>query len=195
MSAIQELPIQVRDALAAAELGPEDLTARKLGTFLGKTSSVLYHHFGSLDGFLFRVSQAGYELLGARVMTALDGGASMGDVAEAFVAFGLEMPGLYRLMFEWEYRWDALREDGMFEGELPGMTLWAALIGYMRGLGSLEPDLDARAFYAGPAWPGVVGAERARERGRVERQRSRRRDRGCAPARVSNGDQTCLKPT
>ena len=35
-----------RDALASGDLGFEDLTARRLGSFLGKTTSVLYHHWG-----------------------------------------------------------------------------------------------------------------------------------------------------
>jgi AcrR family transcriptional regulator len=149
MLPIDPLPTRVRDALASGQLGAADLTARQLGGFLGKTSSVLYHHYGSLDGFLYRVTQSGMDLLNGRVLEALECGEGLADLAEAYVAFGLDVPALYQLMFERRYDWDALRKEGAFETEIPGLVMWASLTSYLKGLGSSDADMDARVLYAG----------------------------------------------
>ena len=70
-------------ALIAGELDPADLSARRIGKLLGKTTSVLYHHFGSLDGFLFAVSQRGYADLRAKLEAVFASNHDLADVAEA----------------------------------------------------------------------------------------------------------------
>jgi AcrR family transcriptional regulator len=149
MSPAEDLPAAVCAALARGKLGTADLTARQLGTFLGKTTSVLYHHWGSLDGFLFAVSQVGFRRLGERLMGGLERGEGLAGIAAEFVAFGLDHPALYDLMLERRYDWQALRAGGAFTREVPGVELWTAMTAYLAGAGSRDPDGDARILYAG----------------------------------------------
>ncbi len=140
---------RVHRALAKGTLRADSLTTRELGAFVGKTTSVLYHHWGSLDGFLHAVSQAGFVDLGRRLQGVLESGGDLADVAESFVAFGLQSPALYSVMLERRYDWAALRKQGAFVGTLPGSALWSALTMLVAAAGSDEPDLDARIFFAG----------------------------------------------
>jgi AcrR family transcriptional regulator len=149
MSGPQELPVAVYDALAEGALGPDDLTARQLGTFLGKTTSVLYHHWGSVDGFLFAVSQVGFRRLGAELGRRLERGARLEDIAAAFVTFGLDHPAVYALMFERRYDWDALRRSGVLDQEMAGLDLWSRVVAFLAGAGAADPDGDARILHAG----------------------------------------------
>lgn len=136
-------------ALSRGRLGLDQLTARGLGSFLGKTTSVVYHHFGSLDGFLFAVSQQGYRALRERLQGVLQDGGRLDDMAEAFVRFGLESPALYSVMFERRYDWAALRKSGAFDKKPLGLELWAELCAFLRASGSSDPDGDARMIMAG----------------------------------------------
>jgi AcrR family transcriptional regulator len=127
-------------ALLSGKLRSGDLTARQLGAFLGKTTGHVYHHWGSLDGLLFSVSQAGFAHL-ARELGGLRGG--LEAVAAAFVDFGLEHPALYELMFERRFDWAALRREGrLTPGALPGLGIWGSLA---TAIGADE----ARLLYAG----------------------------------------------
>jgi AcrR family transcriptional regulator len=149
MATPDDLVTRTCDALAAGEIGVHELTARHLGAHLGKTTSVLYHHWGSLDGFLHAVSQAGFAKLGAELRQELERGADLPDIAEACVGFGLDHPALYHVMFERAYDWDALRASGAFDDELPGMSLLSSVIAFFAGAGSDAPEIDARALHAG----------------------------------------------
>jgi len=136
---------KTRDALAAGELRASDLTARGLGAFLGKTSSVLYRRWGSVEGFLHAVGQDGFRMLGDRLIGASVAG--LPGVAEAYVAFGLDHAELYHLMFERRYDWEALRAAGSLS-ELPGLVLWRTGIDTLREAGSAAPEDDARVLFA-----------------------------------------------
>ncbi len=130
----------ILQALLAGQLGNADLTARQLGAFLGKTTGHVYHHWGSLDGLLFSVSQAGFAHL-ARDLGARQGG--LEAVAVAFVDFGLAHPALYELMFERRFDWAALRAQGRLERTaLPGLGIWGALAA------AIGAD-EARLLFAG----------------------------------------------
>jgi AcrR family transcriptional regulator len=141
-------PARVCDALVAGELSADDLRARPLGEFLGKTTSVLYHHWGSLDGFLYAVSEAGFALLAERVIDTLDSG-DPETLAATYVTFGLDAPDLYAVMFERTYDWDKLRQAGAFDEAQPGMTLWERLSQRLAAMGSPSPQEDARLIFAG----------------------------------------------
>lgn len=138
---------RVKQALQSGELTAEELTARRLGELLGKTTSVLYHHWGSLDGFLHAVGQAGLRDLGARLAVALRSGGLEG-VAVAFVDFGLESPALYSLMFERRYDWSALSASGLLQASA-GLALWTHVVSSFRAAGSPAPERDARVLLAG----------------------------------------------
>lgn len=140
---------QVAQAIQNEELMAEDLSARKLCAFLGKTTGVLYHRFSSLDGFLFTVSQRGMALLGDALAAAYRRRQDLGDVAEAFVEFGLDHPAMYDLMFERRFDWAALREAGLIGPTLPGGQLWEAMSTLLARAGSRDPDTDGRLLWAG----------------------------------------------
>jgi len=135
----------VRDDLAAGRLRADDLTARRIGAHLGKTTSVLYHHWGSLDGFLFAVAQDGYVLLMERLVPVAAGG--LPAVAEAYIDFGLAHPVLYGLMFERPWEWDALRAAGAF-ADMPGLALWGRVVDALAAGGSDDPAGDALLLHA-----------------------------------------------
>ncbi|MBW2461843.1 MAG: WHG domain-containing protein [Deltaproteobacteria bacterium] len=147
-SAIDEAPVQVCDALLDGTLGAPDLTARRLGAHLGKTTSVLYHQWGSLDGFLYAVSRAAMSRLGEHVLGGLANGPELAAIAEAFVTFGIEQPVLYGLMFERRYDWDALRAAGVFDERAGSVDLWQALVAFFEAGGSQQADTDARVLFA-----------------------------------------------
>jgi AcrR family transcriptional regulator len=140
---------RARDALARGELSAAELTARGVGELLGKTTGALYHHWGSLDGFLHQVAQSGFVLLGAELGKAFSERGDLADVAERFVDFGLAHPDLYELMFVRKYDWDALRRAGALGSEIPGTALWTVTIAELRARGSRHADRDARLLYAG----------------------------------------------
>ena len=136
-------------ALIAGELDPADLSARRIGKLLGKTTSVLYHHFGSLDGFLFAVSQRGYADLRAKLEAVFASNHDLADVAEAFVQFGLDHRELYPLMFERRFDWDGLRAAGAFETPTASGEMVAALLCLLEAGGSPNPIADGRLLWAG----------------------------------------------
>jgi len=137
---------QLRDAIARGELSTTDLTARKVAAHVGRSTSLVYHHYGSLDGLLHAVAQEGYALLGERLLGALDGG--LPALARAYVRFGLDYPELYRLMFERRYDWEALRARGAC-ADSPGMGLWNQAIAVLAEAGSRAPEADARVLLGG----------------------------------------------
>lgn len=146
MSDPQDTASRVCRALSRGRLELDRLTARGLSSFLGKTTSVVYHHFGSLDGLLFAVAQRGYAELSDALRSA---GSRLDDLAEAFVTFGLARPALYHLMFERRYDWAALRRAGAFDKPSPGLELFGGLTDLVRRTGSPDPEGDARLLFAG----------------------------------------------
>lgn len=136
-------------ALVSRELADEDLSARRIAAFLGKTTGVVYHHFGSVDRLLFEVSQLGYAALRARLEAVFARSRGLADVAEAFVEFGLEHPELYPLMFERRYDWAALRAAGVFERPTPSGELLAAMVCLLEEAGAKDPLADGRLLFAG----------------------------------------------
>ena len=137
---------QLRDAIAQGELDANDLTARKVAAFLGRSTSVVYHHYGNLDGLLHAVAQEGYGLLGERLLGAIDGG--LPALARTYVRFGLDYPELYRLMFERRYDWAELRARGAC-ADSPGLGLWQQAIATLEAAGSDDAVTDARVLLAG----------------------------------------------
>jgi len=142
-----ELVKRVLRALETGKLTRSDLTARTLAQFLGQTTSVLYHHFGSLEGFLYAVSIEGFVALAERLEAMERAGAGPVKLAEAYLTFGLDNPVLYRLMLADEYDWDALAHAGQ-AGRPAQLRPWHALVAYFERNGSADPDGDARVFQA-----------------------------------------------
>lgn len=131
------------------ELDHADLSARRVCRFLGKTTGALYHHFGSLDRLLFEVSQLAYADLHAHLDAAFAERRDLGDVAVAFVEFGLDNPQLYPLMFERRFDYAALREGGAFEHPIESAAMLDALACVLAEAGCENVDMDGRLLFAG----------------------------------------------
>ncbi|MCC7000037.1 MAG: TetR/AcrR family transcriptional regulator [Deltaproteobacteria bacterium] len=136
---------RVYHALASRKLGRADLTARTLGQFLGQTTSVLYHHFGSLEGFLYAVSIHGFTTLTDRLDAAARAGADPAVLAQAYLGFALDHPVLYQLMMADSYDWDALGRAGQ-AFQPAQLRPWNTLVDFLRRAGSPTPELDAGIF-------------------------------------------------
>ncbi|WNG38532.1 hypothetical protein F0U61_36265 [Archangium violaceum] len=93
MTEQQDAVERVLKALISGELTRDGLTARRISAFLGQSTMGLYHHFGSLDGFLLRpvedtrVLFAG--LHGLAVLT-LSGRTNLGDAERSGEALARE---------------------------------------------------------------------------------------------------------
>ena len=142
-------PDLIYRALIAGRLSAEDLSARKLGSFLGRTTGAVYHRWGSLDGLLFAVSQRGFADLGGRVTAVWSRKRSLAACAVVYVEFGLDHPELYALMFERRFDWTALRAVGAFEQATPGSQLLAGVGCLFEESGSKTALRDTRLLMAG----------------------------------------------
>lgn len=132
----------VLEGLTSGRLTLRDLGARRLATYLGKTTGALYHHFGSLDGFLHAIADAGFVRLGATLTARTDG--TPEGIAEAYLRFAFDHPSLYALMFDRPFDWTALRARCAI-GQAPGVVLWRAFVARLEAEGGSADD--ARAIY------------------------------------------------
>lgn len=136
-------------ALLTGELEEADLSARRLGAFLGRTTGAVYHRWGSLDGLLFAVSQRGFGALGSRMTSIWAATSDLEACAADYVTFGLEHPALYKLMFEHRFDWAGLRSAGAFERETPGSQLLAGIVCLLEQGGSKAALADTRLLMSG----------------------------------------------
>jgi hypothetical protein len=139
----ESLVVRAFDALRRGEIGRADLTARKLTAFLEQSTIVLYHRFGSLDGFLIRIDGAGWRLLLSELQQVK--APALEDVAEAYVDFAFRHRDLYWLMTEHPFDRDALRARGQLRLE---STLLSAFRDLLARHGSREPDADTFVAFA-----------------------------------------------
>ncbi|WP_437758895.1 TetR/AcrR family transcriptional regulator [Sorangium sp. So ce1389] len=137
---------RVFQALCEGRLTRDDLTARKIAAFLGQTTMVLYHHFGSLDGFLIRVDGAGWRRLADLLEARARAGADLRSLAVGYVEFALRHPDLYWLMAERRFDRARLREQGRLRLARP---LWGAFVELLRRYGSTRPAEDTHVLFAG----------------------------------------------
>lgn len=133
-------------ALCEGRLTRDDLTARKIAAFLGQTTMVLYHHFGSLDGFLIRVDGLGWRRLAERLDARARAGADARSLAVGYVEFALRHPDLYWLMAERRFDRARLREQGRLRLARP---LWSSFVELLRHHGSGRPEEDTHVLFAG----------------------------------------------
>ncbi|WP_437579955.1 TetR/AcrR family transcriptional regulator [Sorangium sp. So ce887] len=137
---------RVFQALCDGRLARDELTARKIAAFLGQTTMVLYHHFGSLDGFLIRVDGAGWRRLAELLEARARAGADARSLAVGYVEFALRHPDLYWLMAERRFDRARLREEGRLRLARP---LWSGFVELLRRYGSACPAEDTHVLFAG----------------------------------------------
>jgi hypothetical protein len=142
VSGVEErLVARAFDALRRGEIGRADLTARKLTAVLDQSTIVLYHRFGSLDGFLIRIDGAGWRLL----LTELQRASSLEEVAIAYVDFAVRHRDLYWLMTEHPFDRKALRARGQLRLEA---TLLSAFRELLARHGSRDPEANTFVAFA-----------------------------------------------
>lgn len=85
------------------EGGPESLSLRALGRDLGVSAPAFYDHISSKDDLLRQVAGVGYAELAQRWarLDPADTEAWIRSSSHAYVAFALERPGLFALMFRY----------------------------------------------------------------------------------------------
>lgn len=115
-------------ALLAAELEYSDLGARKLSSWLGQSTMGLYHHFGSLDGFLIKIDGAGWRHLLGLLQRRKSAGAAFSELALAYVEFARKHRALYTLMAERPFDRAGLRGAGRLRQEAPLVSGFGALL-------------------------------------------------------------------
>lgn len=139
---------RVYAALSRRELATSELTARRLGELLGQTTAVIYHRWGSLEGFLYAVAVVGFGRMADRLEALESDRASLEDMAEHLVTFAVDHPELHELMQERRWDWAALRKAGHLR---PAETMRGAraLHATMLRLGLPDPLEKLRLFGAG----------------------------------------------
>nr|WP_246713598.1 TetR/AcrR family transcriptional regulator [Rhizobium esperanzae] len=141
---------ELRQALITAtddilrENGIEGFSLRDAARRAGVSPGAPAHHFGSASGLLTEVAILGYEELARYLGEAEDDGtpaARMRALAAAYVAFALDHPGRFRLMF----RKDLVNRTNPVYEETSKRALWpfAEAIARVNGT-TLEALLEAR---------------------------------------------------
>lgn len=157
---------------ALSEPDIEGLSLRQLAAGLGVTAAAAYRHFGSREELLFEVARCGFDRLRQRFSCAFDLSVSPVDaadarlrlirLAQAYLQFADDEPGLWRLMFGAQA--EAYRQATDARGEPDSYEyLPAALLGlYQKSVIFIHPGERDALF----AWSAVHGAATLRS-GRV----------------------------
>jgi AcrR family transcriptional regulator len=91
-------------ALAEVERnGPEAVSLAALARALGVSQAAPYRHFTDRDALLAAVAMEGFRAFVETLRASLAAASSqpaLSRICQAYVAFGLARPGLYRLMFD-----------------------------------------------------------------------------------------------
>lgn len=142
-AAPDELVERVFRALLDGELERGDLGARRLSEWLGASTMVLYHHFGSLEGLLIRVEGRGWKRLLGELVARDARGASLSELVLAYFDFALAHPDLYWLMAERRFdRPELLRQNRLSLGPL----LWGSFVALVERHGGSA--VDAQLLFA-----------------------------------------------
>ena len=84
--------------------GYADLSMRKIAGAVGCSATSIYLHFENKDALVHALIDDGFERLNARLHAAADahadGAARLDALARAYLAFGLENPEYYEVMFQ-----------------------------------------------------------------------------------------------
>lgn len=140
MTAMPERPRLHLDAIVARaitivdESGVESLSLRSLATDLGVSAPALYDHIESKQSLLRLLAREGYANLAARWerLDTTDVPEWIRATSHSYVAFALERPGLFGLMFR--YRPAFVSGPGEVEDELATATFEQALHVIERGV-------------------------------------------------------------
>lgn len=155
-----------------AEAGPERFSMRECARRAGVSHAAPAHHFGDTRGLLTAYAAQGFEALAERLHKAA--GSTVGAVArlqalgEAYVAFALEHPARYQLMFR----------SGQTDMDMPLLSdaarmAWAELAQAVAAARGTEPARDSSDPHAALAWSTVHGLALLLIDGRMQAARAR----------------------
>ena len=120
--------------------GVEAFSLRAVAREAGVSPSALYRHFADREALLAAAAGDGFARLAAR-FRAVDGPGRFEAMGATYVAFAVENPTVFRLMF---------RQGGTAAGE----AAWGALVGAVAAEGVPAPERRGAALLA---WSAVHG--------------------------------------
>jgi AcrR family transcriptional regulator len=169
-------PNASREAFVAAALrlcregGPEHVSARRLGREMGVSQMALYRHFRDMEDLLATAWDRAFEfLLDAvrREAAGEDPYTSLRNGLLAYVRFGIENPGLYRLMFFHRFRDPRVLEDRT--ASLAALNLLKETIGACMAERGRNVPADQIHLHALQAWLTIHGLTTLAISGRFHR--------------------------
>lgn len=133
------------------EQGVAAVSLREVARRVGVSNAAPSHHFGDKAGLLTAYATQGFELLAAH-LGEVSGRDDLLTLGQAYVAFAIEWPGHFAVMF---------RPELLHEGDPDLLTAGAGAFGALAaGIASvrgLAPDDEAVRFAAAGAWSLVHG--------------------------------------
>ena len=139
MTATERPPLTLEAILARAveivdDGGVESLSLRSLARDLGVSAPALYDHIDSKESLLRLMARAGYANLAARWddLDSSDVAAWIRATSHSYVAFALERPGLFGLMFR--FRPAFVLGPGEVEDDVATAVFQRALVVIQRGV-------------------------------------------------------------
>lgn len=149
MSQREQAPELICDLLQKKRsLDRDELSARWVAKALGQTTGVIYHHWGSFDGFLLEVSGIGWERLVSFVLDAYRKTPSPRTIARSYIDFALANPVLYWLLAERPLPRDVVRAKLDSGNALPSFAAFGRFLMLLSEVDSTLTIADARALHA-----------------------------------------------
>jgi AcrR family transcriptional regulator len=96
------------------EVGPEGVTMRAVAERIGYSATTIYLYFENKERLLNEAVNRAFDWFADRLERAQDEAlpaARIRQAARAYLDWGLDNPGMYRLMFEWGYLGDISPES------------------------------------------------------------------------------------
>lgn len=144
---LQKKSAKKKERVLGSELR-DDLSARTIAKALGQTTGFLYHHWGSLDGFLFEVSGIGWKRLVDSLVRAYESTKDPRRIVHAYIDFAAEYPVLYWLLAERPLSMDVVRAT-LAEGK--ALPSYEAFVTYFQLMARAAPGATigrVRAMHA-----------------------------------------------
>lgn len=133
------------------ERGLAAVSLREVARRLGVSNAAPSHHFGDKAGLLTAYATQGFELLAAHLGEASDRDELLA-LGQAYVAFAIERPGHFAVMFRPE-----LLHDGDPDLLAAGAAAFGALAAAIASVRGLPPHDEGVQFAAAGAWSLVHG--------------------------------------
>jgi AcrR family transcriptional regulator len=139
------------------ERGPENITMRLVADRIGYSATTIYLYFKNKEQLLDAIVMYAFDVFADSVERSQREGLPdqrIRAAAHAYLEWGINNPGMYRLMFEWGYLGD-ISEEGVFARR----TTWRRIrqlveLGMQQGL--YRPEIDSHSA-TDAMWAGIHG--------------------------------------